>query len=145
MGQKAAFGEAARRQPAARSRLNGITFDAGGLIALERNDRRVFPILATALEDGNRILVPATALAQVLRNPVRQARLWRMIQLDNTEVVPLDRQRAQAVGALLARTRTPDVADAHVVICAQSAGYAVITSDAFDSRRLDPRIRVITV
>jgi hypothetical protein len=42
--------------------LNGITFDAGGLIALERNNRRIFAILATALEDGDRIAVPATAV-----------------------------------------------------------------------------------
>lgn len=114
-------------------------------MALERNDRRIFSILATALENGDRILVPATALAQVVRNPARQVRLWRMIQLDNTEVVPLDRPRAQAVGALLARTATSDIADAHVVICAQAAGYAVITSDPFDLRRLDPHIRLIVV
>lgn len=56
--------------------MNGITFDAGGLIALERNDRRVFAILDTALEDRNRITVPATALGQVIRNPARQVRLW---------------------------------------------------------------------
>jgi hypothetical protein len=86
--------------------VNGITFDAGGLIALERNDRRVFSILDTALADGDRIIVPATALAQVIRNPAKQVRLWRMIQFDKTEVVPLDGTHAQAVGALLAQTGT---------------------------------------
>lgn len=55
--------------------MNGVTFDAGGLIALERNDRRVLSLVATALEFGDGILVPATALAQVIRNPVRQIRL----------------------------------------------------------------------
>ena len=70
--------------------MNGITFDAGGLIALERNDRRVFSILATALEAGDRIVIPATALAQVIRNPAKQVRLWRMIQHNETEVVPLE-------------------------------------------------------
>ena len=125
--------------------MNGITFDAGGLIALERNDRRVFSILATALEDGGRILVPATALAQVIRNPAKQVRLWRMIQHDSTELVPLDGPYAQAVGLLLAQTATADIVDAHVVICAQRAGHAVITSDPFDLRRLDPRLRLITV
>jgi len=125
--------------------VNGIVFDAGGLIALEGNDRRVFSILDMALEDGDRIIVPATALAQVLRNPARQVRLWRTIQFDKTEVIPLDGSQAQAVGALLARTRTSDIADAHVVICAQTAGYAIITSDPVDLKRLDPGLRLIRI
>jgi len=125
--------------------VNGIVFDAGGLIALERNDRRVFAILDTALEDGDRIIVPATALAQVIRNPARQVRLWRMIQFDKTEVIPLDGSQAQAVGALLARTSTTDITDAHVVICAQTAGYAIITSDPLDLKRLDPALRLIRI
>lgn len=125
--------------------MNGITFDAGGLIALERNDRRIFSILDTALQDGDRIIVPATALAQVIRNPAKQVRLWRMIQFDQTDVVPLDGSHAQAVGALLAQTGTSDIADAHVVICAQAAGYAVITSDPLDLKRLDPQLRLIAV
>ena len=123
--------------------MSGIAFDAGGLIAIERNNRRVISILAVALEDGGRIVVPATALAQVIRNPARQVRLWRMVQHDETEVVPLDGSHAQAVGALLAQTGTSDIADAHVVICARRSGLAVITSDPLDLRRLDPKLRVI--
>jgi len=42
----------------------------------------------TALEDGDRIIVPATVLAQVIRNPARQVRLWRMIQFDNSVRLP---------------------------------------------------------
>ncbi len=68
-----------------------------------------------------------------------------MIQFDKTEVVPLDRSRAQAVGALLAQTGTSDITDAHVVICAQTSGYAVITSDPLDLKWLNPKLRVITV
>jgi predicted nucleic acid-binding protein len=125
--------------------VNGITFDAGGLIALERNDRRVFSILDTALEDGSRITVPATALAQVIRNPARQVGLWRMVHFDETEVVPFDGSHAQAAGALLARTGTSAITDAHVVICAQSGGDAVITTDPLDLKQLDPKLRLITV
>ena len=98
VGAKDAFGTKAQDQARA-GRVNGIVFDAGGLIALERNDRRVLLILNAALEDGERIRVPATALAQVIRNPARQVRLWRMIQFDKTEVVSLDGAHAQAVGA----------------------------------------------
>jgi predicted nucleic acid-binding protein len=123
--------------------LTGITFDAGGLIALERNDRRVLSIVRVALDGDKRIVVPATALAQAIRNPARQVRLWRLVQHDKTDVVPLDVSHAQAVGLLLAKSGTSDIADAHVVVCAQRAGHAVITSDPFDLRRLDPGLRVI--
>jgi predicted nucleic acid-binding protein len=144
VGEEDALGAKARNR-AADGRVNGIVFDAGGLIALERNDRRVFAILDTALEDGDRIIVPATALAQVIRNPARQVRLWRMIQFDKTEVISLDGSQAQAVGALLPRTSTSDITDAHVVVCAQAAGYAIITSDPLDLERLDPSLRLIRI
>ena len=57
----------------------------------------------------------------------------------------VNESQAQAVGAMLARTGTSDITDAHVVICAQAAGYAVITSDPLDLKRLNPKLRVITV
>jgi len=144
VGEKNALAAKTRRQ-ATEGRVSGIIFDAGGLIALERNDRRIFSILHAAMEDGDRIIVPATALAEVIRNPARQVRLWRMIQFDKTEVVALDASQAQAVGALLARTGMSDITDAHVVICAQTEGYAVLTSDPADLKRLDPMLRLISV
>lgn len=125
--------------------MSGITFDAGGLIALERNNRRALLLLATAMEGDDDIVVPATALAQVIRNPAKQVRLWRLIRRDRTEVAPLDGRDAQAVGGLLSRTGTADIADAHVVICAQKGEHLVITSDPSDLRRLDPALRVIAV
>lgn len=144
MGEEDALGAKAWRQ-AAEGRVNGIVFDAGGLIALERNDRRVLLTLDAALEKKGRIIVPATALAQVIRNPARQVRLWRMIQFERTEVIPLDGSHAQAVGALLGQTGTADITDAHVVICAQITGYAVVTSDPLDLKRLEPKLRLIPV
>ncbi|MDX2180167.1 MAG: PIN domain-containing protein [Bryobacteraceae bacterium] len=125
--------------------MNGLVFDAGGLIALERNDRRLYAMLAVAIEDDARIVVPATALAQVIRNPAKQVRLWRTIQHERTEVIPLDGKHAQAVGALLARTRTRDIVDAHVVVCAREFGFAVVTGDADDLRRLDPELRLVAL
>ena len=49
--------------PGAKNRVNGVTFDAAGLIALVHNDRRVLALLAIAIENGDEIVVPATALA----------------------------------------------------------------------------------
>jgi len=83
--------------------VSGITFDAGGLIALDRNDRRVIALLARATERGLRITIPATTLAQAMRNPARQARLSRLIRQAGTDLISLDGPDATAVGLLLAR------------------------------------------
>jgi predicted nucleic acid-binding protein len=125
--------------------VNGITFDAGGLIALDRNDRRVLTLIARATERGMRITIPATALAQAIRNPARQARLSRLIRQAGTDLIPLDGPDATAVGLLLARTGTADIVDAHVAICAQRAGQAVVTSDADDLRQIAPELQLVVV
>jgi hypothetical protein len=125
--------------------MKGITFDAGGLIAIDRNDRRVIALLARAIERGMRITVPATALAQAMRNPARQARLFRLIRQARTDLVALDGPDATAVGLLLARTATADIVDAHVVVCAERAGQAVVTSDADDLRRISPQLQLIAI
>ncbi len=125
--------------------MSGITFDAGGLIALDRNDRRVLSLLARAQERGMRITVPATALAQAMRHPARQARLSRLIRQASTDLVPLGGLDATAVGLILARTQTADIVDAHVVLSAERAGQAVVTSDAGDLRRLAPGLTLVAV
>ena len=125
--------------------MSGITIDAGGLIALDRNDRRVLALLARATESGKRITIPATALAQAIRNPAKQSRLSRLIRQAGTDLVALDGKDATAVGLLLARTGTADIVDAHVVICAQRAGQAILTSDASDFRRIAPGVRLVIV
>ena len=125
--------------------MNGITFDAGGLIALDRNDRRVLTLVARAQERGFRITIPATALAQAIRNPARQARLSRLIRQIDTDLIPLDGPDARAVGLLLGQTGTADVVDAHVVVCARRAKQAVVTSDAADLKRLDSDLRLVVV
>jgi hypothetical protein len=125
--------------------VSGITFDAGGLIALDRNDRRVLVLLARATERGLRITIPATALAQAIRNPARQSRLSRLIRQASTDLIALDGPDATAVGLLLARTSTADIVDAHVVVCAARAGQAVVTSDAGDLRGIAPGLQFVTV
>ena len=125
--------------------MAGIILDAGALIALDRNDRRVLVLLARALETGARVTVPATALAQAIRQPERQARLARLMRQPTTDVVPLDRLDATSVGRLLAASATADIVDAHVVICARRARQQVATSDPDDLRRLDPGISLVTV
>jgi hypothetical protein len=125
--------------------MAGVTLDAGGLIALDRNDRRVVALLARAREVGAHITIPATALAQAVRRPERQVRLSRLIRQPTTAVVALDRVDATNVGRLLAASGTSDVVGAHVVVCARRTDQQVVTSDPGDLRRLDPDIKVVIV
>lgn len=125
--------------------MPGVTLDAGGLIGLDRNDRRMVALLARARETGARITIPATALAQAVRRPDRQVRLARLIRQPTADVIVLDRVDATNVGRLLAASGTSDIADAHVVICAHRNGQPVVTSDPADLRILDPALRLITL
>jgi siroheme synthase len=125
--------------------MAGVTFDAGGLIALDRDDRRVVVLLARATQTNAPITVPASALSQAIRRPERQVRLARLIRQPATTVVALDRVDATNVGRLLAASGTSDVVDAHVVICARRARQRVVTSDPDDLRRLDPELELVTL
>jgi hypothetical protein len=123
----------------------GVTLDAGGLTAVDRGNREVLAILALIRQWSGTVSVPATALAQAMRNPTRQVRLIRLIRQTTTKIVDLDRADAIAVGRILARTRTSDITDAHVVLSARRVGQAVVTSDAAGLRRLDPTLRLVEI
>ena len=125
--------------------MSGITFVTGGLIALDRGDRRVLVLLARAAERRLRVTVPATALAQAIRRPAAQVRVARLIRQASTDVAALDRSDATRTGLLLAASRTSDIVDAHVVICARRAGQPVLTSDADDLKHLDPELLLVVV
>lgn len=123
----------------------GVTLDAGGLIALDRDDRRVIVLLARAAERSGRVTVPASALAQALRRPERQVRLARLIRQPATDVVALERVDATHVGRLLSSSGTADIVDAHVVVCARRAAQRVVTSDPDDLSRLDPTLEIVAL
>jgi hypothetical protein len=125
--------------------MTGIVLDAGGLIGLDRNDRRMIVLLARAVETNSHVTIPASALAQAIRSPERQVRLARLIRQASTDVVALDRVDAVHVGRLLAASGTSDVVDAHVVVCAKRTGHRVVTSDPRDLARLDPTLDLIVI
>jgi len=116
-----------------------VVLDAGALIAVERADRRVIRLLELAQD----IHVPAGALAQAWRNPMRQVRLARALSSDDVVIHPLDAAVARAAGQLCAATATTDVIDASVVILARAVGGVTVTSDSDDLRRLDPGIDLV--
>ncbi|MBI4941361.1 MAG: PIN domain-containing protein [Actinobacteria bacterium] len=123
----------------------GVTLDAGALIALDKGNGAVRQLILRVARTGEPVVIPATALAQAVRSPERQARLALLLRRVTTEVRPLDRRDAVAVGRLLRESGTSDVVDAHVVVCARRAGQAVLTSDPGDLRRLDPELVLVAV
>lgn len=123
----------------------GLTLDTGALIAFERADRFVVTLLSRALELKVGLAVPAGAVAQAWRDGRRQARLARLLGSDRVRVEPLDDRGAREAGQLCGVTATRDIVDASVVLCAQSHGHAVATSDVADLRRLDRKLRLIAV
>jgi len=96
---------------------SGVTLDAGALIALDRNDRRVIALLVRAAQSGCRVTVPASALAQAVRHPEHQVRLSRLVRQPTTAVVALDRVDAVNVGRLLASSGLAR-SDPHLVMLA---------------------------
>ena len=125
--------------------MAGVTLDTGGLIALDRSDRRVIVLLARAVETNRRVTIPGSALAQAIRRPERQARLSKLIRQPTSDVVPLDRVDAVNTGRLLAASGTADIVDAHVVVCARRSGQRVVTSDPDDLSLLDPTLELVVV
>lgn len=99
-----------------------------------------------ALARGARIVVPASALAQVWRGGSRSAPVARLV--NSAEVDSLDEGRAKDVGVRLGTRNGTDVTDAHVVCCAVDYEAAVATSDEGDIRALggpDENLKVVPV
>ncbi len=115
--------------------------DAGGLIAVERDVRRMRDLIEQSGSVGAPMIVPAPVLAQVWRGGPRQARLARFLNLPIVEVDLLSRATWLAAGVLCGKAGTADVVDAAVVACAHRRdARTVITSDPDDLRRLDPNL-----
>ena len=99
--------------------MSGVTLDAGALIAFENADRRVVTVLARALEKRVSIAIPSGVVGQVWRDGRRQARLARLLGSSAVTVEVLEDAIARAAGQLCGVTRTADVIDASVVLCAR--------------------------
>ncbi len=109
--------------------MSGYTYDAGVLIAAERNDRFVWALHRRLLDQGNSPTVPSTVLAQGWRGGP-QAPLSRL--LAGCEVRPFTEVQAREVGRWLAVSSTSDIVDASVVIAARDRGEIVLTGDPGD-------------
>ncbi len=122
--------------------MNGVVFDTGALIALERGDRGVTVLIIEARRTTTRLTVPAGCVAQAWRHPATQARLAMFLRLPIVEVPTIDAAEARRIGLLLAATQTSDIVDAHVALCAQRLGQTVLTSDPNDIALLGPSLEI---
>jgi predicted nucleic acid-binding protein len=113
--------------------MAALVFDSGALIALERGDRDVAAQLAAAATSGVEVMTSSTCVAQVWRDPARQARLARA--LAGFLECDLDAERARDCGVLLAHSKTRDIADAAVSLLVDD-GDTILTSDPRDIERL---------
>jgi hypothetical protein len=113
--------------------MAAVIFDAGGLIALERGEREVGALLAVAAETGVEVRTSSGCVAQVWRDPSRQARLVRALR--GFVEYSLDPSTARECGRLLAQASTSDVVDAALILIVED-GDTVVTSDRGDVARL---------
>lgn len=113
--------------------MAGITYDAGALVAAERNNRALWALHRRALERGLRPTLPAGVLAQVWRGGP-QAELSRLLKGCRFE--DLDEMRSRAAGHACGRAGTSDVIDATVVVGSVARGDLVVTSDPSYVKRI---------
>jgi len=115
-----------------------IVLDTGALIALDRNDRKMWAVLRVATDEGKLVYVPAGVIAQAWRDGSRQALLSRALR--HCDEIPLDGVMARAAGLLCEQAGTADVIDASVVLTASTVGRTedalVFTSDPNDIAQL---------
>jgi hypothetical protein len=109
-------------------------YDAGALIAIDKNDRRMWARYQVAVDDGRDVRVPAVVVGQAWRDARRQVRLGKF--LAGCRVDPVGLETAKAAGILCGRAGTFDVVDATVVVMAAATGAVIWTSDPEDINAL---------
>jgi hypothetical protein len=109
-----------------------LILDAGFLVSVDRGEGPARAFLNAANSKGAHLHTTHTVVAQVWRDGSRQARLARL--LDAIEIHAMDDGRA--VGAVLARSGTSDVVDAHIVVLAVTLAEPILTGDVHDIETL---------
>jgi hypothetical protein len=106
-----------------------LVLDAGALIGIDRDDRRVAGLVELGRRAGATLVTVAPVVAQAWRGGARQARLARLLGM--VEVRSTALADARAAGELLAVTGTSDVVDALAALAAMP-GDQLLTSDPED-------------
>lgn len=106
-----------------------LVLDAGALIGIERDDRRVAGLVELGRRAGADLVTAAPVVAQAWRGGARQARLARWLPMIDIRNVGLS--QAKAAGELLAGSGSSDAVDALLALQALP-GDQVLTSDPAD-------------
>ena len=125
--------------------MSGVTLDAGPMIQLDRDERRVVALLALADETGIPVVIPGAALAQAIRQPARQPRLARLLRQPRTEVVALNVPTLPTSAACSSRAAQPTSPTPTSFSGARRSGATIVTSDPDDLHVLDPTATPITI
>jgi len=123
---------------------DGITFDTGALIALERRGQRARQIVERALEAKIRITVPAAVISEWWRG--RSDLRERIVAAVRIEALSVG--LAQLAGEALAAVKGATTIDAIVMASAAQRGDVVYSSDCDDLVRLQryfPVVRVLAI
>ena len=113
-----------------------MIIDAGPLIVDgESINSRLWALIKRATERGEDLHTTHPVLAQVWRNPTKQANLARATR--HFDIHPLD--NSVPVGRRLATSNTSDVVDAHLTVVAESLGTFILTTDPDDMTKLGAR------
>jgi hypothetical protein len=108
-------------------------YDAGMLIALDRNKTAAWEHHLATRRRGLRPVVPAPVLAQVWRGGP-SVNLSRALK--GCKVVEFAADHAKPVGELCAATGTSDVVDAHVAHVGRHSNSLIFSSDQDEIRAL---------
>jgi predicted nucleic acid-binding protein len=122
----------------------GVTFDTGMLVALERRRQAAWEIFRRVRERATAITVPAPVIGEWWRgrSDLRDA------ILSAVHVEPLTDDIARLAGVALSRVRTATAIDAFVMASAARQGNVVYTGDIEDLERLRaffPGVRVLSI
>lgn len=121
-----------------------VVYDAGVLIAADRDERDVWLDHRTRLRLRIAPVTTAPVVAQVSRSG-RQALLRRFLQ--GCIIAPFTAAQAHAVGELMAVAGSRDVVDAHLAWVAGGLDATILTSDERDlaalAVHLPSRVQVV--
>ncbi len=123
--------------------MNGVTYDAGALIAAERGSTSVWALHRRLLARELRPTLPTVVLGQVWRGGP-QAQLSRLLR--GCRIEPFTEQQARSAGEALAAADGRDLVDAAVVVTALAREDLIVTSDPHDLRHIASAIgRILAV
>lgn len=111
-----------------------MIFDAGILVAIDRDEPAAKDFIEAARHAGETLRTTAPAVTQVWRDGSRQAHLSRLVAA--LDMHPFTAAQVSLAGTLLRRSGASDVVDAHLVACAIRLDDTIITSDLDDFTRL---------